>query len=154
MKLLFKIALQDFYKDPKSISTLIKYAQGDEPKYTAGINCSSDAEIAINQFESVLQYFKKAPARYIRHYILSSDLSYTPELLLQAAYLVASKYISTNQVFIGVHTNTDQIHAHLIINCVNCYNGKIFSYSPEEHLSFIEYAKLFNIELECPTTIL
>ena len=153
MKLLFKVAIRDFYKELESIDTLIHYAQGDDSKYTAGINCSSEAELAIYQFHSVIDYFKKHPARYIRHYILSSDIPYSPEYILQVAYLVASKYISTNQVFIGVHTNTDNIHAHLIINCVNCFNGTIFSFSQEEHDSFIHYAKSFNIELECPTTI-
>lgn len=154
MKLLFKVAYRDFYQEPESIPVLINYARGEGQPYTAGINCSADPAIAISQFESVIQYFNKKPARYIRHYILSSDIPYTPEYMLTAAYLVASKYMATNQVFIGVHTDTNHMHAHLIVNCVNCYNGLIFSYSQEEHEAFIEHARLHNIELEEATTIL
>jgi len=154
MKLLFKVVCKDFYQEPESIATLINYASKKKTKYTAGINCAAEPAVAISQFESVIQYFNKRPARYIRHYILSVDAPCSPEYMLQAAYLVASKYLSTNQVFIGVHTDTEHIHAHLIINCVNCYNGNIFSYSNEEHKSFMEYAKSFNIDLEEATTII
>lgn len=154
MKLLFKVVNREYYAKFESIFTLIQYAKGNDFPYTAGVNCSSDAETAIRQFESTIQHFNKCPARFIRHYVLSSDYPYATEHFLQIAYLVASKYLPTNQVFIGVHTDTDHIHAHLIINCVNCYSGKIFSYSHEEHDAFIAHAAEFNIQLECPTTIL
>ncbi len=143
----YKTVLNDeLYKQHKAINILLNYTN-KVPECTAGINCSHQIDIAENEFNFILNYYQKEPARYVRHHVISSDVIKDPFLMLQIAYNIASFFASTNQVFIAVHTDKEHIHAHLVVNTVSCYTGKIFSYDYNQEQAFYSHAKSFGYYL-------
>lgn len=149
--LIAKIIINDdLYTQKASIRKLLDYAN-KIPKLTAGINCSHEVEQAENEFNFILNYYQKTPSRYIRHYVISSDVITDPYEMLRIAYNIASFFINTNQVFIAVHTDTDHIHSHLIVNTVSCYTGTIFSYNYNNHRDFLSHANSYGYHIRMAT---
>ena len=134
-----KIVPNDYYRDSESISTLINYANRLNNSLTTGINCSSDATTAINEFFYIRNFYQKNPARCIRHFIITSDSIKNEYKMLQLAYQIGLYYLNTYQVFIGVHNDTSNLHAHFIMNTVSFKDGLIYSASPNETNQFIHY---------------
>lgn len=155
--LLLKNIYKEYYTQNEAIPSLIQYADKIAPNtatYTAGINCSPYANEAIAQFQMISTFFKKNPAQKIRHFEISSDTIKNPLEMLQLAYRVGLYYLNRYQVFIGVHNNTDYIHAHFILNTVSCYDGIIYSYSQEELSRFMNYIRSLGYSIQTVNSIL
>ena len=145
------IVNDDLYMQHASIRQLLEYTN-KFPDLTAGINCSHQIDQAEQEFNFILNYYQKEPARYIRHYIISSDVIKDPREMLQIGYNIARFFANTNQVFIAVHTDKEShIHAHLIVNTVSCYTGTIFSYNYDNHRAFLTLANSFGYHVRMAT---
>jgi len=142
--LYLKIMTEEEYCTDESVYNLIHYAGKINPNeitLTTGINCSPYIDEAIYEFEYIRSLFQKDPARYARHFMISSDTIKNPQEMLQLAYAIGCYYINQYQVFIGVHTDKKRLHAHFILNTVSCNDGKIYSYSYQENENFMNYIR-------------
>lgn len=81
---------------------------------------------------------KDSGRRYI-HYIISFDTGVTVETAYSISIKCANYFSEEYQYVLAVHTNTPNIHAHIIMNAVNIRTGKKFSQSKSELFKFREY---------------
>ncbi len=137
----YVICLNNYYCDDESIQTLLDYADKLHLGLTTGVNCSSDATIACQEFHYINSFYNKEPARYIRHFAFTSDTIKNEQQFLRIAYQIGLFFLDDFQVFIGVHNDTKHLHAHFIMNTVSFRTGKIYDgyYQEKENLlSYVE----------------
>ena len=109
-----------------------KYIENDlktfEGAYVGGHNITStDVSSAVNEMMKVKNFFDKQDGRAALHMLISlseeeSDLSNIPRLM-QLCSDVLKEIFPDNQAVFAVHTNTDNLHVHVIVNSVGL-NGK------------------------------
>ena len=109
-----------------------KYIENDlktfEGAYVGGHNITStDVSSAVNEMMKVKKFFDKQDGRAALHMLISlseeeSDLSNIPRLM-QLCSDVLKEIFPDNQAVFAVHTNTDNLHVHVIVNSVGL-NGK------------------------------
>lgn len=109
-----------------------KYVENDlktfDGAFVGGVNVSSnDIKSVVQEMMEVKNFYEKPDGRTALHMIISldeceSDISNAGKLL-SLCNDVLKKLFPNNQAVFAVHTNTDNLHAHLIINSVGL-NGK------------------------------
>lgn len=150
--LCLKIILNDFYREEHSVATLLDYTNKQNLGLTTGINCSADAAIACQQFQNINLFHCKTPSIYIRHLMISSDTIKDEIQMLQLAYRIGEFFKPHYQVFIGVHTDTDHLHAHFIMNKVSWDTGNIYRGYYDEKAAFIQHINNLGYFVECLDT--
>ncbi len=113
--------------------------EATESKLISGVNCCPES--ALDEFRFVKQRFHKKDGRSYYHIVqsFSPDDDLTPETAHEIGLKFAD-YFPGFQVLVATHTNTSAIHNHLIMNSVNCENGKKFHQSRDEMLQVKEYS--------------
>lgn len=86
--------------------------------------------------ETVQALFGKNTGRRYIHYIISFDKDVSEEMALEVAEEAASYFADDFQYLLSVHTNTENNHAHVIVNAVNIRTGNKFSQSRADMLKF------------------
>ena len=119
-------------KDSGNISSLgsvIQYSfqeektEYDNGRLISGINCLP--ETALKDFVSTKERFNKTEGRQYYYAIQSfKDADIDPVLAHTLAREWAEKCYPDHEIVIATHLDTDNIHSHIIINSVNCVNGK------------------------------
>lgn len=109
-----------------------KYVENDlktfEGAYVGGHNVTStDVSSAVNEMMKVKNFFDKQKGRAALHMLISlpedeSDSSNASKLM-QLCSDVLKEIFPNNQAVFAVHTNTDNLHVHVIVNSVGL-NGK------------------------------
>lgn len=89
----------------------------------SGINCSPS--FAYNEFLLTKSEYHKTDGRMYYHCIqsFSPDENVSPEEVHKIGVELA-EYFKGHEVVIGTHIEKEHLHNHLIINSVNCENGK------------------------------
>ena len=107
------------------------------PEYIAcnGVEQNS----AVEDMKTVQQLLGKDTGRRYIHYVLSFDAGVSPQKALTIASESAEYFADDYQYILSIHTNTANIHAHIILNAVNIHTGKKFSQSKAEMLDFRDY---------------
>lgn len=100
-----------------------------------GINLSSPYE----DMHTIQTLYRKSTGRSYIHYIISFDKDVYASVAFETACDCASYFADDYQYILALHTNTDNIHAHIILNTVDVRTGKKFSQSRKELLEFREY---------------
>lgn len=137
----YVVHLNNYYRDDESIETLLNYADKLHLDLTTGINCSSHAATANQEFHLINSFYRKEPSRYIRHFTFTSNTIKSEQQMLQIAYNIGLFFLNDFQVFIGVHNDTKYLHAHFIMNTVSFRNGRIYDgyyQEKEQLLSYVE----------------
>ena len=130
MQIIFKIG--EF--KPKTKADLInvfKYITRESAVYKAkGIGVSSNPDIAVRQFMINKRKHKKAvdeKYRFAYHEILSFEAGTDPQL----AYKIAEDYCKNLHhkkgfnCYFAIQTDTDNVHAHIIVDSVNFKTGNM-----------------------------
>ena len=94
---------------------------------------------AVEDMKTVQQLLGKDTGRRYIHYVLSFDAGVSPKKALTIASESAEYFADDYQYILSIHTNTADIHAHIILNAVNIHTGKKFSQSKAEMLDFRDY---------------
>lgn len=107
------------------------------PEYIAcnGVEQNS----AVEDMKTVQQLLGKDTGRRYIHYILSFDAGVSPQKALTIASESAEYFADDYQYILSIHNNTENVHAHVILNAVNVHTGKKFSQSKAEMLDFRDY---------------
>lgn len=115
----------------------LKYVLNPEKASSEYIACNGvDRAFAAEDMKTIQRLLGKDAGRRYIHYILSFDAGVS----LQKAFSVASEsaeyFADDYQYVLAMHTNTANIHAHVILNAVSVHTGKKFSQSKAEMLDF------------------
>lgn len=95
----------------------------DNGRLVSGINCLP--ETALKDFVSTKERFNKTEGRQYYYAIQSfKDADIDPVLAHTLAREWAERCYPDHEIVIATHLDTDNIHSHIIINSVNCVNGK------------------------------
>jgi len=112
-----------------SLGSVIQYSfqeektEYDNGRLISGINCLP--ETALKDFVSTKERFNKTEGRQYYYAIQSfKDADIDPLLAHTLAREWAEKCYPDHEIVIATHLDTDNIHSHIIINSVNCVNGK------------------------------
>lgn len=109
-----------------------KYVENDLKTFSGayvGVHnvISSDIATAVGEMMNVKKFFGKTSGRAALHMMISlpeeeSDVANAPRLM-QLCQDVLKELFPDNQAIFAVHTNTDNLHIHIIVNSVGL-NGK------------------------------
>ena len=139
MQIIFKIG--EF--KPKTKADLInvfKYITRESAVYKAkGIGVSSNPDIAVRQFMINKRKYKKAvdeKYRFAYHEILSFEAGTDPELAYKIAedYCKNLHYKKGFNCYFAIQTDTDNVHAHIIVDSVNFKTGNMLLSENEKEL--------------------
>ena len=130
MQIIFKIG--EFKPKTKAdLTNVFKYITRESAVYKAkGIGVSSNPDIAVRQFMINKRKHKKAEDnknRFAYHEILSFEAGTDPELAYKIAedYCKNLHYKKGFNCFFSIQTDTDNVHAHILIDSVNFKTGNM-----------------------------
>jgi len=130
------------YMDPiNQLTRECKYIENDiktfSGAYVGGHNVSStNVNDAVSEMMDIKKLYGKDDGRSALHMMISlpQDESglYNAEKLMQLCSSVLKELFPNNQAIFAIHTNTDNLHAHLIINSVGLNGRKI--HQPKDYM--------------------
>lgn len=128
-------------KTNASLSTAIGYVLREdktEPRLTYGINCSPAT--VLEEMKTTKELWNKTSGRQYKHYALSyaPEDNITPRQALKNGVKLAKNNPAWKdfEVLVAVHTDTDKIHIHFIVNSVNCIDGHKLQESSQDLATF------------------
>lgn len=114
---------------------------------TRGVLCSDDASQAFKEFQETKKIHRKMEGRQYKHYVLSFDKGEgNKEIAIDMAEKIAKEKFTGNEVFLAVHTDTENTHCHMIVNSVSLENGKKFQQSFQDLKDYKEYINMVGKE--------
>ena len=130
MQIIFKIG--EFKPKKKAdLINVFKYITRESAVYKAkGIGVSSNPDIAVRQFMINKRKHKKAvdeKYRFAYHEILSFEAGTSPELAYKIAedYCKNLHYKKGFNCYFSIQTDTDNVHAHILVDSVNFKTGNM-----------------------------
>ena len=139
MQIIFKIG--EFKPKRKAdLINVFKYITRESAVYKAkGIGVSSNPDIAVRQFMINKRKHKKAvdeKYRFAYHEILSFEAGTDPELAYKIAedYCKNLHYKKGFNCYFAIQTDTDNVHAHIIVDSVNFKTGNMLLSENEKEL--------------------
>ena len=111
----------------KGLGRAIEYAAGKnkEQQLTRGIGCDNDAKRATEQMQATKEMYGKEGGREYKHYIQSfKPGEVSPEKALDISAALAKEKFAGHEVYLGVHTDKEHVHVHMVVNSVNADNGR------------------------------
>ena len=139
MQIIFKIG--EFKPKTKAdLTNIFNYITRESAVYKAkGIGVSSNPKIAVRQFMINKRKHKKAEDnknRFAYHEILSFEAGTDPELAYKIAedYCKNLHYKKGFNCYFSIQTDTDNVHAHIIVDSVNFKTGNMLLSENEKEL--------------------
>ena len=139
MQIIFKIG--EFKPKKKAdLINVFKYITRESAVYKAkGIGVSSNPDIAVRQFMINKRKYKKAideKYRFAYHEILSFEAGTDPQLAYKITedYCKNLHYKKGFNCYFSIQTDTDNVHAHIIVDSVNFKTGNMLISENEKEL--------------------
>lgn len=139
MQIIFKIG--EFKPKTKAdLTKVFNYITRESAVYKAkGIGVSSNPKIAVRQFMINKRKHKKAEDnknRFAYHEIISFEAGTDPELAYKIAedYCKNLHYKKGFNCYFSIQTDTDNVHAHIIVDSVNFKTGNMLLSENEKEL--------------------
>ena len=139
MQIIFKIG--EFKPKTKAdLTNVFNYITRESAVYKArGIGVSSNPKIAVRQFMINKRKYKKAEDnknRFAYHEILSFEAGTDPELAYKITedYCKNLHYKKGFNCYFSIQTDTDNVHAHIIVDSVNFKTGNMLLSENEKEL--------------------
>ena len=127
-------------KTKADLTNVFKYITRESAVYKVkGIGVSSNPDIAVRQFMINKRKHKKAEDnknRFAYHEILSFEAGTDPELAYKIAedYCKNLHYKKGFNCYFSIQTDTDNVHAHIIVDSVNFKTGNMLISENEKEL--------------------
>lgn len=120
---------------------------GKKATLTKGLFCSDNWKESYQDFQNTKEFFNKENGRQYLHYVQSfKEGEVTPEEALEFTEKFCNKIIKDNEVFLAVHTDTKNIHCHMIVNSVSYIDGHKFQCSSKDLKKWKEISNEINKE--------
>lgn len=137
------------YHTLSSLKRLINYITRDDkthPWLIQSQNCNSSPDICFKEMVLCKRMYDKAQEdgknRMCIHFSQNfPGQEVTPEVALEiAGKLAQHKYFDGFQMIYAVHTDTQNIHTHFVVNSVNLETGKKWQLSPKQLQELKDYS--------------
>lgn len=137
---IFKGLTDKSYGDAEAVASLIDYCEKDGLTGCIGV---TSYQRAAYEMQLLKEQYEKTEGRQVRHYILAFDKveNIMSSAALRIGWKVAEYFAQEYQVVYSVHTDTENIHIHFIINTVNTITGAKFTDEYGEINQFKEYMR-------------
>lgn len=108
--------------------------------YVGGAGVTS-VETAGNEMEQIAIKFGKNSGKHLRHSTLSfaTEENVSPEKANEYAQRIIQYYAPEYQIAYAVHTNTDNVHIHLVMNQVSYVDGHRYQGKKKDYYDFKKY---------------
>lgn len=141
-------AVSGDYKTGNDLRNLVNYAamgkDGTQNQCGAQGVFLGEPDSMYRQMEDVKKQFHKERNRQGMHYVLSFSGEEEKYIgvneALRIGYAVADFFRGWQVVF-GIHTDTDNLHIHFVVNCTSYETGKAFDMGPAGLQEVKEYIK-------------
>lgn len=128
-------------RELSQLKTAVDYVLNKEKTGGKYIACNGvSAEEAYEDMRTVKMLHGKERGRQYIHFVISFNKGVSSELAFRVSRLCAKYYENEYQFVLAIHTNTSNVHAHVILNTVNAKTGKKFGQSRGGMLKFRDYA--------------
>jgi len=131
------------YFDNDAYQTVLSYIfNPNKAAYTGGCNITSP-ELAAKEMEQVAIDFNKNSGKHLRHSVLSFNQNedVSPELAAELAPKLCQHYAPEYQIAYAVHTNTDRVHIHLVMNQISYVDGHRYRGKKKDYYDFRKHMK-------------
>ena len=93
---------------------------------------------AADEMLNVAIVFNKNKGKRVRHSVLSFGAweSVTPEMADEFAQKIILHYADRFQILYAVHTNTDEVHIHFVMNMVSFVDGSRYDGKKADYYAF------------------
>ena len=143
-------AVNKAYRDGSDFRNLVLYAVNRETGETNVCGAQAvmlgDADSMYGQMEEVKRYFRKEDKRQALHYVLSfskGEMEYIGiREALEIGYSVAGYFFTGWQTVFGIHTDTDNLHIHFVVNGTSYEDGRAFDIGPAGLQEIKEYVNV------------
>ena len=133
---------QKFFDD-NSYNDCINYIfNPQKAAYIGGCNISS-AQTAAAEMEQTAIAFGKNSGKHVRHSIVSFDRQehITPEQANDYAQRIVQHYSPEYQIVYAIHTNTDEVHIHLVMNQISYLDGHRYGGKKKDYYDFMQHIR-------------
>jgi hypothetical protein len=132
----------------KGLKNTIQYVLDDkktEDKYCYGFSVGVGVDKTFNDMMMLKKAFNKLDKRQCVHFVVSFYDVFDKDKAIEIGMKLAQYYTNDYQVLMALHTNTEHLHLHYILNTVNITIGKKYRQNSKELAEFKRYAnKTFN----------
>lgn len=140
------------YFDEGAYSDTISYIFRPDHAACIGGDNIYNLNNAAAEMLAVAIKFKKNSGKRVRHSVLSFSKQemywMTPELAENYAKGVIAFYADEYQIVYAVHTNTDNLHIHFVMNQISFVDGHRYAGKKQDYYAFQKYLKeLFQIPI-------
>lgn len=141
-------AISGDYRTENDLRNLVNYAamgkDGTQNQCGAQGVILGEPDFMYRQMEDVKKQFHKERNRQAMHYVLSFSGEEEEYIgvneALQTGYAVADFFRGWQVVF-GIHTDTDNLHIHFVVNCTSYETGRAFDMGPAGLQEIKDYIK-------------
>ena len=111
-------------------------------QYAGGCGITSLAT-AAQEMEQTAETYQKNSGKRVRHSVLSFDADehITPEQADQFAREILQRYGSEYQILYAVHTNTDDVHIHMVMNQISFIDGHRYQGKKQDYYAFLSHMR-------------
>lgn len=131
------------YENTDAVENVINYAMRmEDMQIVGGYGVTlTNAKDIINQFYTVKKLYNAVNGKQVVHILFSVDKTayLTPVQVKMLGDLLGLYFADDRQVVFGVHTDTEHLHIHMVINTIAFTNGSYKGYYEIGALK--EYAK-------------
>ena len=127
--------------DESAYRSAISYATNPEKAaYVGGCNVSS-TRLAAQEMEETAMEFGKENGKKVRHSILSfaENEHITLEQADHFAQEIIQYYAPDYQMVYAVHSDTDDVHIHFIMNHISCVDGHRYQGKKADYYGFMNH---------------
>lgn len=140
------------YFDQNAYEDTVRYIfKPDHASFIGGSNICN-LNNAAAEMRGIAVMFKKDSGKRVRHSVLSfshQEMSWmTPEKADDYAKSAIAFYADQYQIVYAVHTNTDNLHIHFLMNQISFLDGHRYAGKKQDYYAFQSYLrKLFRIPI-------
>lgn len=138
------VGQRDKYFDENSYQSVLNYIFNPDKAVYAGACNITSPELAAQEMEQVAINFNKNSGKHLRHSVLSfnQDEDISPEMAAEFAPRLCQHYAPEYQIVYAVHSNTDRVHIHFVMNQISCLDGHRYRGQKKDYYDFQKYMKI------------
>lgn len=130
------------HQNPRTLFGVIHYVKNEKKTYpTTMYGFGVDPESAFEEMDTVKKLWHQTGGRQYKHFMFSfdSDIKLSQNALMDIGRKIGEYYANEYQILMVMHSNTNNIHIHYILNTVNMFTGKKFSITKRDIYNYKLY---------------
>lgn len=132
---------KDKYTDPQAYRDTINYIANPQKAQFVGAFGVSSITTAAEEMQAAAVGFGKDKGKRVRHSVMSfsEDEAVTADEVFEYAKRCAEFYADRFQIAFAVHGNTDNAHAHFVMNMTSYVDGRRYDGSHKDYNAFLKH---------------